>query len=238
MATAIKPEFEAVRRNRVYEEVAKQIERLILKKLRPGDKLPSERELAELLRVSRGSIRDAIRSLELMGLVEPRQGTGTIVRAVSTESLVNPFANALKRRKELVTELLDFRKMLEPPLAARAATHASAEDISEMEEILQRQEEKQDQGNVASAEDAEFHYSIALASGNSVVLKVIDTLMDLLRETRENSLQVLGRSQKSLAGHRRILAAIKRHDAEAAKAAMRRHIEDVEEIVLSKVLTK
>ena len=234
MATAIKPEFEAVRRNRVYEEVAKQIERLILKKLRPGDKLPSERELAELLRVSRGSIRDAIRSLELMGLVEPRQGTGTIVRAVSTESLVNPFANALKRRKELVTELLDFRKMLEPSLAARAAVHVSPEEIFEMEEILRRQEEKQKLGDAAVDEDQEFHYSVALASDNSVVLKVLDVLMDLLRDTRARSLQLEARPQTSLAGHRRILAAIKRHDAEAAKSAMRRHLEDVEEIVLNK----
>ncbi len=71
-----------------------------------------------------------------------------------------------------------------------------------------------------------------------MVLKVIDTLMDLLRDTRERSLQVEGRSQKSLAGHRRILSAIKHHDAEAAKAAMRRHIEDVEEIVLENDLTK
>jgi GntR family transcriptional repressor for pyruvate dehydrogenase complex len=169
-----------------------------------------------------------------MGLVEPRQGTGTIVREISVDSIANPFANALKRRKELVSELLDFRKMLEPPLAARAATHASPEEVLEMEDILRRQEEKQDQGDAAVEEDAEFHYSIALASGNSVVLKVIDIIMDLLRDTRARSLQVEGRSQKSLTGHRRILAAIKRHDAEAAKAAMRRHLEDVEEIVLNK----
>jgi GntR family transcriptional repressor for pyruvate dehydrogenase complex len=148
--------------------------------------------------------------------------------------LINPFANALKHRRELVTELLDFRKMLEPPLAARAATHASAEDIAEMEEILQRQEERQNQGEAAVAEDTEFHYSVALASDNSVVLKVLDILMDLLRDTRERSLQLQGRPEKSLAGHRRILAAIKHHDAEAAKSAMRRHIEDVEEIVLEK----
>ena len=234
MATPVKSDFEVVRRNKVYEEVAKQIEHLILEKLQPGDKLPSERELAEMLQVSRSSIRDAIRSLELTGLVEPRQGAGTIVRELSAESLVNPFANALKRRQELVSELLDFRKMLEPPLAARAATHASPDEISEMEEILQRQEATLSHGEASIAEDAEFHYSIALASGNSVVLKVIDTIMDLLRDTRERSLQVEGRPQKSLAGHRRILAAIKRHDAEAAKAAMRRHIEDVEEIVLEK----
>ena len=108
MPAALKPDFEIVRRNRVYEEVAKQIERLILKKLQPGDKLPSERELADMLRVSRGSIRDAIRGLELLGLVEPRQGAGTIVREISADSVVNPFANALKRRKELVSELARF----------------------------------------------------------------------------------------------------------------------------------
>ncbi len=231
---AVKSDFDVIRRNKVYEEVAQQIERLILKKLRPGDKLPSERELAEMLHVSRSSIRDAIRGLELMGLVEPRQGAGTIVREVSSELVTNPFASALKRRRELVSELLDFRKMLEPPLAARAAKNASADEISEMEDILRRQEQKQMKGEAAVAEDAEFHYSVALASGNSVVLKVLDILMDLLRDTRERSLQVDGRAQKSLAGHRRIMAAIKRHDAEAAKAAMRRHIEDVEEIVLDK----
>jgi len=176
--------------------------------------------------VSRSSVRDAIRGLELRGLVEPRQGAGTIVRETSAERLANPFANALRRRQEPISELLDFRKMLEPPLAARAATHASADEISEMEEILQRQEVKHGHGEAAVAEDAEFHYNVALASGNSVVLKVLEILMDLLRDTRERSLQVEGRPEKSLAGHRRILAAIKRHDAEDAKAAMRRHIED------------
>ncbi len=231
--STVKSDFEVVRKNKVYEEVARQIERLILKKLKPGDKLPSERELAETLRVSRSSIRDAIRGLELMGLVEPRQGAGTIVREISADALVNPFANALQRKQEMVSELLDFRKMLEPPLAARAATHASPEEVAEMEEILQRQGKKQAQNEACVNEDAEFHYSVALASGNSVVLKVLDILMDLLRETRERSLQVDGRAQKSLAGHRRILAAIKRHDAEGAKSAMRRHIEDVEEIVLN-----
>jgi GntR family transcriptional regulator, transcriptional repressor for pyruvate dehydrogenase complex len=232
LATRSHADFGIVRRNKVYEEVARQIERVILKKLKPGDKLPAERELAEMLQVSRGSIREAIRSLELFGLVEARQGTGTIVRDMHGDAAANPFASALKRRKEAVSELLDFRKMLEPPLASRAATHATAEEIAELEAILERQEEKQRQGEPAVNEDAEFHYSVALASGNTVVLKVIDILMDLLRETRTKSLQVDGRSQKSFEGHRRILAAIQRHDSEAAKAAMLRHIEDVEEIVL------
>jgi GntR family transcriptional regulator, transcriptional repressor for pyruvate dehydrogenase complex len=235
MSLALKSEFETVRRDKVYEGVAKQIERLILKKLQPGDKLPSERELAELLRVSRSSIRDAIRSLELMGMVQPRQGAGTIVREISSDSVGNPLAKALKRKEQVIAELLDFRMMLEPQLAARAATRVSTEEISEMEEILERQEKKLGSGESTIAEDSEFHYAIALASGNSVVLKVLDTLMDLLRDSRERSLQVEGRQQKSVAGHRKILSAIKRHDSDAAKVAMRRHIEDVQEIVLSKV---
>lgn len=231
MPPSLKSDFETVRRDKVYEGVAKQIERLILKKLQPGDKLPSERELAESLGVSRSSIRDAIRSLELMGMVEPRQGAGTIVREPSPDSMVNPLANALKRKEDLIGELFDFRKMLEPQLAARAATRVSSDAISEMEVILERQEEKLHQGESAVVEDSEFHYAIALAAGNSVVLKVLDTLMDLLRDSRERSLQVEGRPQKSLAGHRRILAAIKRRDAHAAKVAMRRHIENVEQIL-------
>ena len=227
----MKSDFESIRRDKVYEGVAKQIERLILKKLQPGDKLPSERELVETLGVSRSSIRDAIRSLELMGMVEPRQGAGTIVREMSPESLGNPLSNALRHKEELIGELLDFRKMLEPQLAARAATQVSPGQISEMEQILRRQEAKLRAGETTVVEDSEFHYAIALAAGNSVVLKVLDTLMDLLRDSRQRSLQVEGRPQKSLGAHRRILAAIKRRDAKGAETAMWQHIENVRQIV-------
>jgi len=230
-----KSEFAAVRRNKVYEEVARRLERLILEKLKPGDMLPPERELAGKFGVSRSSIRDAIRSLEMMGMVEPRQGAGTVVRQFGADAVVNPLATLLVQKRKLVEELLDVRKMIEPPLAARAATHASADEIEEMEEILRRQEEKMGRGEIAIEEDSEFHYVIALAADNSVILKVLDVLMDLLRETRERSLQVEGRPQKSLAGHRRILAAIKRREAAAAEAAMRCHVQEVEEIVLNKL---
>jgi len=235
LGSAVKPEFEVIRRNKVHEEVAKQLEEMILKKLRPGDKLPAERELVELLGVSRSSVRDAIRKLELMGLVEPRQGAGTVVRDVSAESVISPLANVISHKRQLVSELLDFRKMLEPPLAARAATHASAEQIAAMEEILRRHDAKVAGGHLAVQEDTEFDYSIATASGNSIVLKVLDVVMDMLRETRSRSLQSQGRPEKSLAGHRRILGAIKRRDAPAAEEAMRQHISNIEKIVLNKL---
>ena len=235
MSATAKPEFEAIRRHKVYEEVARQLEQLIVERMKPGEMLPPERELAENFGVSRSSVRDAIRRLELVGIVEPRQGSGTVVCEVSTDKLINPLTTVLVQKRKLVVELLDVRKMLEPPLASRAASHASANDIAELEDILRRQDDKLRRGDAAIEEDNEFHYTIAMASDNSVVLKVLDVLMDLLRETRERALQVEGRPQKSIAGHRRILAAIKRHDPLAAELAMRRHIEEVSEIVLNKL---
>ena len=154
MEVAIKPAFETIRKNKVHEEVAKQIERLILKELSPGDKLPAERELAEMLGVSRSSIRDAIRRLELMGLVQPRQGAGTVVQEISAEALVTPLSNVIANKRPMVGELLDFRKMLEPPLAGRAATHASVGELAAMEEILRRQDKKVRRGEPAIEEDS------------------------------------------------------------------------------------
>jgi len=148
---------------------------------------------------------------------------------------VNPLAATLLGQQKTVRELLEVRKMIEPLLARRAALHASPAELLEMEQILVHQEAKVQRGELAIDEDSEFHYAIALASDNSVVLKVVDTLMDLLRETRERSLQVEGRQQKSLAGHHRILAALKQGDAKAAEAAMRRHLQEIEKIVLQKL---
>lgn len=231
-----KLEFEVVRKTRVYEEVSRQIERMIVDgRLKPGDKLPPERELAERFDVSRSAVREAIRVLESVGLVEPHQGEGSIVRDLSADSLASPLAGVLVRKRELVGELLDVRKIVEPPLAARAAAHASAEDIAYLEDILRRQKERVTRGEAAIEEDSEFHYAIATAAKNSVVIKVLDVLMDLLRESRARSLQVGGRLQKSFAGHQRILSAIKRGDAAAAENAMRRHIEEIERIILKKL---
>jgi GntR family transcriptional repressor for pyruvate dehydrogenase complex len=226
--------FEAIPRNKVYQEVAKRLEQRITEEMKPGDLLPPERELVRMLGVSRSSVRDAIRSLELMGLLEPRQGVGTVVCRPDANP-ANPLANALLEKRKMVAELLDVRNMIEPPLAGRAALHRSRDEIAEMEEILARQEGKVGRGELGIEEDSEFHYCIALASNNSAILKVVDVLMDLLRETRERSLQVEGRQEKSLAGHRRILAALKRGDAAAAEAAMRRHLQEMEKIVLKKL---
>jgi GntR family transcriptional repressor for pyruvate dehydrogenase complex len=230
---ASRAEFKVVRKARLYEQVAKQIHRLIVDGvLKPGDRLPPERELAEKFGIGRSSIRDAIRILEVMGILEPRQGLGTVVRDPSAESLVVPLSSVLLRKRGLVAELLDVRRMIEPALAARAAANATPEDIARMEEILFRQEAKIRRGEPAVEEDSQFHYTLAVVAGNTVVLRVLDVLMDLLRESRARSLQVRGRPERSFAGHRRILRAIKRRDGAAAQAAVRQHLKEIEEIVM------
>jgi len=226
-------QFRAVRKGRRYEEIADQIQQLILKGvLKPGDRLPPERELAAKLGVGRSSLRDAIRTLEVMGILEPRQGHGTVVREPSAEALVVPLTNVLMRKREMVAELLDVRRMIEPGLAARAAKNATPEEVLHLEDVLRRQEDKIRRGEPAIEEDDEFHYAIARAARNGVVLKVLDVLMDLLRESRARSLQVPGRIGKSYAGHRRVLAAIKRRDSAAAEAAVRKHLQEIEQIVM------
>lgn len=230
-----KPAWEAIPRDRVYTKVAEQLQAHIVNELKPGDMLPPERELVQMFGVSRSSIRDAIRRLEAVGLLEPRQGIGTVVRDISADAMVAPVASVLLQKRKVIDELLDVRMIIEPALARRAALHASAEQIAELAAVLNRQEEKVRQGELATEEDSNFHYTIALAANNSVMLKLVHVLMDSLRELRERSLQVGGRQAKSLAAHRRILAAIERGDAAAAEAAMRGHLLEVQKLILQKL---
>ncbi len=233
MAEHLRDSLEPVRRTKVYEEVAARIRRLIADgHLKPGDKLPAERELASALSVSRTSVRDAIRTLQAAGLLEPRQGEGTVIRELSTETFMAPIASALLARRDLLADLIDVRKMVEPAMTREAARHATPEEIRQMETILARQAARLEAGGLAIEEDSAFHDMIARASRNQVVLKVIDVLMDLLREGRERSLQVRGRPQRSLRGHRQILEAIRRRDGDAAARAMLNHLEQIEEMLL------
>jgi GntR family transcriptional repressor for pyruvate dehydrogenase complex len=155
-----------------------------------------------------------------------------VVREVSADSLVVPLASVLMRKREMIAELVDVRRMIEPALARRAAVNATEEELAQLEDILDRQQAKMRRGEPTIDEDSEFHYTVALAARNSVILKVLDLLMDLLRESRTRSLQVPGRIERSYAGHRRILRALQRRDAGAAETAVRKHLKEIEDIVL------
>jgi GntR family transcriptional repressor for pyruvate dehydrogenase complex len=223
-----------VRKTRVYREIVDQIRGLIAAgRIKPGDRLPPERELAELFKASRNSVRDAIRVLEQMGLIESRQGDGTYARSVSAEELAEPLALMLLQSRTQMRELWEVRRVLEPALAEFAAERITDEELDELETILEVQRRKVETGFLALEEDTAFHYGIAEAARNTVMLRAVDTLVDLLRQSRERSLQRHDRPAYSLAGHRRILAALRRRDREGARAEMLRHLRDMEERVFA-----
>jgi len=222
--------LEPVRRSRIYEHIVEQIQGLISDgKLRPGDQLPPERVLAETFKVSRTSLREALRALELSGYIEGRQGGGTFVRAPSANDIVQPMATALLAGKRELVDVLEVREMIEPALARLAALRATEAQVGELETILARQAEKVDRGESYPQEDADFHHTIAVAADNPVVMRLLDVLMDLLSELRAGYLQGGGRPLRSLEGHRRILEAIKCRDGEAAFQATLQHISQVRE---------
>ena len=140
---ASEPVIEPIRRVKLYEEVASRTRDLIVSgELRPGQALPSERKLAEQFKVGRAVIREAIRRLEVSGLVESRHGGGNYVREVTVEHLVAPIATVLNDMGDLREELMDARLFFEPQIAREAAKRATPEDLRQLEEVIRRQEDR------------------------------------------------------------------------------------------------
>jgi len=226
--------LKAIKKIRIYEEVVSQIHELIREgKFKAGDQLPPERELAETFKVSRTSVREALRTLETEGLVVSRTGTGTFVADLPIESLVAPLAALLIEEKSALADIFEMRKLIEPHIASMAAERATKRDIERMRRILEKQREEVNRGATGVEEDAEFHFSIGRATQNHALEKLVSGLMDILSHSREESLQTPGRRLASLESHHKILSAIEEHSNERARAAMLRHIEQVEQSVFS-----
>lgn len=229
------PDLEPIkRRGRVSEQIAGSLKRLIATgQLKVGDRLPPERELAEHLEVSRNSIREALHTLELRGLIESRQGGGTFVREAGLDSIREPLTSLLITREGVIAEILDARRLMEPPMARRAAMNATAEQIAAMQRILGRQEQAVKNGESGTEEDTQFHHTLAEATGNSVIVKMVEAMVEVLYASRERTLQTEDRSHASLRGHHKVLEAIARRDPERAYSAMLEHLGDVEHVISS-----
>lgn len=226
--------FRAVRKTRVSEEIIEQVRDLIVSgRLRPGDRLPAERELARTFGVGRSAVREAIRAMESLGIVEARAGEGTFLAAHPGRRGNDPISSSLFQAWDKQRKLFEVRRVLEPDLAALAARRATPEQIEKMRAILEVQEGKVQRGESHMEQDAAFHYLIAEATGNEVLLRIVDNLMDLLRKTREASLQHPERPARSLKQHWAILEAIAARKPAAAERHMRDHIREIEELVFA-----
>jgi GntR family transcriptional repressor for pyruvate dehydrogenase complex len=226
--------LKAIKKTRLYEEVVGQLHQLIDDgKLKAGDRLPSERELAETFRVSRSSVREAIKTLENAGMVMSRPGSGTFITAVNVEAIISPLASLLSRGKDALIDLFEMRCLVEPSIAALAAERATPADILRLKEIYTQQEQQIQRDTSAVDSDAAFHLTIGQATHNAALQRLVAAIVEILKPIREQSLQTPGRAHKSLASHREILVAIERHDPELARQAMQRHIQAVEQNVLA-----
>jgi GntR family transcriptional regulator, transcriptional repressor for pyruvate dehydrogenase complex len=226
-------ELEPIKSTRIYEEIVRQVKQLIAEgKLKSGDRLPPERDLALKFMVSRTSVREALRALQSRGLVEIRAGEGAFVRDISVETLIEPLALVILPHREAVGELFEARRLLEPAIAALAARRATHEELGEMERILEEQSKEVTQGRTGVAQDAALHAAIANSAHNRAITRIVNALVDLLTQSREESLLTPGRPTRSHEDHRRILAAIQRRDEVAAHRAMLDHLIAVETLVM------
>ncbi len=222
-----------VRAPRVYEQIVGHIERAIYEgRLRQGQKLPPERQLARDLKASRVAVREALRTLELRGLVDVRQGStgGYFVREVDDRPLVRDFETLFRLGRVSWPQLIEARRFIEPEVASLAAQRATEADLKSLGAALeQRWEHAPVAGPAARQSYVEFHRVLAEAARNPVHAVITHALIELEAEVLEPSPELTEADTAQVeAGHRRIFDAIVAGNADEARAAMIAHIEDVQ----------
>lgn len=224
METLIKP----IKPQRVSDQVFEQLRDLIFRgRLRAGEKLLPERELAQALSVSRPTLREAINKLVSLGLVEHRQGQGTFVGPPGQKSQ-NPLAALINGHEPSLGELLEVRLGLECQAAVLAARRATDQDLAAIAKCLDDMLSEHRQGRLGIEEDVSFHMAIAYATKNLAQVHLMRTFYDLLhfgiRENLHHLYTVPGNLEIIDQQHQAVLEALRRHDPNAAFTAMKQHI--------------
>lgn len=227
--------FHKVQPEKLSQGIIRQIELLILRGiLRPGERLPSERELSERMDVSRPSLREALAELQHRGLLTTRPNAGVYVADVMGSAFAPALVDLFSRHDEAVFDYIAFRRDLEALAAERAARLASDTDLQVIDAIFTRMEaahQKRDPSDEAAL-DAQFHLAIIEASHNVVMLHMMRSMFDLLREgvfyNRQMMFKVRTTREALLDQHRAINAAIQSRDPAAARSAVEAHLDYVE----------
>ncbi|MFZ5652011.1 MAG: FadR/GntR family transcriptional regulator [Bacillota bacterium] len=230
-------ELKPVKTKKIYEEIIDQVKALIADgTLSPGDRLIPERELAEKLKVGRSAVREAIRALGAMGIVEIKPGEGTFITESNTNPFMDMLAYLLVAERDSVRELLELRKILEVEAAGLAAIRHTAEGLKSMEAHLEQMKIDIINGELGEQADMNFHFAVAEATQNSLLVKLMNTIADTmrsgLRTAREQIYRTPGNPERLLREHYEIFDQIKNSNPEAARRTMFEHLEKVEKAVL------
>jgi GntR family transcriptional regulator, transcriptional repressor for pyruvate dehydrogenase complex len=216
----------------VYELVQEQILEIIRSgEFRVGDKLPPERALADRLGVSRNSVREAIRGLTEKKILETRRGDGTYVCASVEPSPGDLLTELLKARAKRVKEIFELRTMLEPQIAALAARHITQREINRLKTLIFDQETRLIYGEDDFELDAAFHFHLAEAARNKLLVEVLKTVDHILQESRSAAFRTGDRRRASMRSHYLIVDALERKDPRGAQEAMTLHLLDVEQVI-------
>ena len=219
---------------RIYEEITHRLQSLVeTGDLKPGDRLPPERQLASLFGVSRNSVREAIKSLEQKGVLESRPGAGTFITAGSEADLTRQFGEIFAQERHRLGDIFELRLLLEPQIAHLAAQRISARTLKELHGIMEAYDLALREGRPVYEIDQSFHDAIAAATGNSSIVRLMEEMHDMLSESRDEALQSPARSRTSLEAHMKILEALRRRDPQGARVAMTEHLEHARDIVFT-----
>lgn len=199
--------------------------------LAPGSRLPAERELASSLRVSRGSLRQVLKMLEIMGVVSQRVGDGTYLNAAAHSMLAEPMEFLILLDGISFEELMDARLIVEPELAARAATRASAEQVAALRRSLDRMEISSGHHTEVIEDDLQFHRTIFQMAENRVCSLMFSMVHESLRKLMEITSQMVDLDH-TLRLHHRIYTAVKKGDPGEARARMFAHLSDAKELLV------
>ena len=216
---------ETGKKSKLYEEIVQQmLQRIRNGELNPGDRLPSERVLAEEMGVGRPVIREAIRSLELMGCIESRIGDGTYITAPSIENVVNPFSVVVSQNKDLYRELIEVRLILETEIASLAARRRTEKQLQTLRDNIADMEQEIEQGGSGIEQDEMFHAALAEAAGNHSLNAMISMCAGMLSQTTRVTQKIAGIPRITLEHHKKICDAIEQQDEKRARSYMRRHL--------------
>lgn len=219
------PAFGVFERDVLPERIAARLVSLIREQqLRPGDRLPPERELAAAMHVSRASLREALRGLAMVNVVEIRHGSGTYVASLETELLIEHLDFIFALNDATFAEALVARQMLEPQLAAAAALNATEAELAQLHEALARAEAGVDDPDAFLRADLALHELITQAAHNQILARFMASLTRLGMASRTRTSRLPGVRKASLEGHARIVEALMRRDPDAAAAAMACHL--------------
>ncbi len=221
--------FGTVTREALPDQIAARVISLIGERhLKPGDRLPPERELAQAMGVSRSSLREALRALSLLGVTEMRHGDGTYLTALDPDALMRPFGLVLALSDGQMQELFEARRVIEPGLAARAAARADDETVEALRLCVGESAATVDDEEAFMRADLELHSLIARAASNSILWHVIGSISGMGIASRRRTNPLPGLREQSAEDHREIVAAIEARDPGAAAAAMLQHLENVQ----------